>query len=317
MPIVLNSRHAVFPVVSAAFPDTLDRPPPMPPAPLLRACLFALLVTAASAQTYVPGQTYWGRNSYIEYIAGDLPFIIAAPHGGTLTPSELPDRTYGTFSTDSNTDRLARNVDPAMLERFGHHPHVIICRLDRQKIDCNRDIVEGAQGHPLTEISWNDFQNFIAVAKQTVLRQFGRGFFIDLHGHSHAIDRLELGYLLTPSELALPDATLNGSATYANQSSVRELNVRSPSLFAALLRGPASLGGRLSAAGYPTVPSPPQPVPGADPYFNGGYNTAVHGSEAGGTISAVQIESHYPGVRDKAANGGSMPRFVRLKVMRP
>ena len=268
----------------------------------LQGCLLAAATIAADAQTYVAGQTYWGRNNYIEYLAGDLPFIISAPHGGTSNPTELPDRTYGTFSTDTNTDLLARDVGPAMFSRFGHHPHVIICRLDRQKIDCNREIVEGAQGHALAEISWNEFQNFIFAAKQTVQKQFGRGFYIDLHGHGHAIQQLELGYLLTAGQLGLSDTTLNGSATYANQSSVRELKVRSPSLFAALLRGPTSLGGRLAAAGYPCVPSPPVPDPGRDPYFNGGYNTAQHGSESGGTISAAQIESNYTGVRDTSAN---------------
>ncbi len=270
-----------------------------------RVCLFAAATITAVAQTYTPGTTYFGRGSYIEYIAGDLPFIISAPHGGSANPAELPDRTSGTFSTDTNTDLLARAVGQAMFSRFGqHHPHVIICRLDRLKIDCNREIVEGGQGNPLTEISWNDFQNFILVAKQTVLKQFGRGFYIDLHGHGHAVQRLEIGYLLSAGQLGLSDMTLNSSATYANQSSIRELNVRSPSLFAALLRGPTSLGGRLAIAGYPCVPSPPVADPGGDPYFNGGYNTAQHGSESGGTISAVQIEANYTGVRDTEANRG-------------
>ncbi len=262
----------------------------------------ATLPLRAAGQTYVAGQTYFGRNNYIEYIAGDLPFIISAPHGGTLTPSELPDRTYGTFSTDTLTDRLARDVDPAMSSRFGHHPHVIICRVDRMKIDCNREIVEGAQGNALTEISWNDFQGFIATAKQTVMKQFGRGFYIDLHGHGHAIQQLELGYLLTAGQLGLGDATLNGSATYSSQSSIRELDQRSPASFAALLRGAGSIGGLLAAAGYPCVPSPAVPSPGSDPYFNGGYNTDRHGSSGGGTISAVQIETNYTGVRDTTAN---------------
>src|ERR1051325_2280581 len=94
-----------------------------------------LAAPAALAQTYVPGQTYFGRSNYIEYIAGNLPFILSAPHGGTLPPAALPDRTYGTFSTDSNTDVLARDVYQVMTNRFGHYPHIIICNLDRMKID--------------------------------------------------------------------------------------------------------------------------------------------------------------------------------------
>jgi hypothetical protein len=37
-------------------------------------------------------------------------------------------------------------------------------------------------------------------------------------------------------------------------------------------------------------------------YFNGGYNTARHGSLSGGSLDAIQIECHYDGVRDSAAS---------------
>ncbi|HEY6168996.1 MAG TPA: hypothetical protein VI454_13220, partial [Verrucomicrobiae bacterium] len=261
-----------------------------------------LAAPAALAQTYVPGQTYFGRSNYIEYTAGNLPIIISAPHGGTLNPAELPDRTYGTFSTDTATDVLARDIRATFSNRFGATPHVIICRLDRQKIDCNREVIEGAQSNALTGISWTNFQDFIAAAKQTVSNQFGRGFYIDLHGHGHDLQRLELGYLLTASELGLSDATLNGSSSYANGSSIRELNQRSPVNFATLLRGSNSLGGLLASNGYPSVPSPAIPDPDTNAYFNGGYNTDAHSSVNGGTISGLQIECNYTNVRDSAFN---------------
>ncbi len=261
-----------------------------------------LFISICGAQTYVPGQSYFGRNNYIEYIAGDLPFILSAPHGGTLNPSELPNRTYGTFSTDSNTDLLALDIRKAMTNRLGHFPHVIICHLDRIKVDCNREIIEGAQSNALAEISWNDFQNFIGIAKQTVSNQFGRGFYIDLHGHGHPLQRLEIGYLLSAGQLGLSDTTLNGNSTYASQSSIRELNTRSPFNFAQLLRGTNSLGGLLAANGYPSVPSPSDPDPGTNSYFNGGYNTDQHGSVNGGTISGLQIECNSTNVRDTSVS---------------
>jgi N-formylglutamate amidohydrolase len=128
------------------------------------------------AQSYQPGTTYFGRSNYIEYIAGDLPFILSAPHGGTLQPAELADRTYGTFATDSNTEDLARRVRTEVQNRVGHIPHIVICRIDRDKIDANRDILEGAQGDPNTEIAWNEFQNFITAARTNVTARHGRGF---------------------------------------------------------------------------------------------------------------------------------------------
>ncbi len=278
---------------------------------LARLCFAGLLWRVAlplAAQPYVPGQSYFGRSNYIEYIAGDMPFILSAPHGGPLTPAELPNRTANApytnsvFTTDSNTTNLAHEIRKAMTNRFGHQPHIIICRLDRDKIDCNREIGEGAQGNALTGISWNDFQNFISAAQQTVSNQFGTGFYIDLHGHGHTIQRLELGCLLSSSQLGLSDATLNGSSTYANQSSIRELNQRSPFTFAQLLRGTNSLGGLLATNGYPSVPSPSDPDPSGDPYFNGGYNTDQHGSQNGGTISGLQIECNFTNVRDSTNN---------------
>jgi hypothetical protein len=72
--------------------------------------------------------------------------------------------------------------------------------------------------------------------------------------------------------------------------------------FADLLRGPASLGGRFEAEGYPSVPSPTRLSPGPDPYFNGGYSTARHGSLAGGPVNAVQLEAYFGGVRDTEMN---------------
>ncbi len=44
---------------------------------------------------------------YIEYIAGDLPIILSAPHGGDMVPEEIPDRTQGTTVRDSRTEELA------------------------------------------------------------------------------------------------------------------------------------------------------------------------------------------------------------------
>jgi hypothetical protein len=52
----------------------------------------------------------------------------------------------------------------------------------------------------------------------------------------------------------------------------------------------------------PTVPSTNQPNPLQGAYFTGGYNTVRHGSRDGGNVSGIQIEHHYPGLRDTAEN---------------
>lgn len=246
--------------------------------------------------------SYFGRNQYIEYIAGELPVILSAPHGGSLRPEEIPDRTYGTTVTDLNTNELARAVDSALVRLTGKHAHVVIVRLHRVKLDANRDITEGTQGDAEAEQAWQEFQRFIAGAKTVVDQRYTGGLYIDLHGHGHAIQRLELGYLLTAHDLARPDDSLDDQPAYEVLSSIRTLSVRSPLSFSELLRGPSSLGALLEAEGYPAVPSNATADPGDDEYFAGGFNTAMHGCRAGGVICGVQIEANRIGVRDTEEN---------------
>ncbi len=249
---------------------------------------------------YVAGETYFGTDEYIEYQPGDLPLIITAPHGGYLEPAEIPDRSGEGIVTvrDSRTQELARQMRDAFQARVGGIPHVVICRLSRKKLDANRNLAEGALGDPRAATAWNEWHTFIAAAKERVEEDFGQGLYIDLHGHGHEIPRLELGYLLSSSDLGQSDEILNGS-TYIIKSSVRTLVNVSDSTFASIIRGPASFGTLIEDLGYPAVPSSQQPSPGSDPYFTGGYNTRAHGSRTGGTlISGLQIECNYTGVRD-------------------
>lgn len=250
-----------------------------------------------------PGEAYFGRNQYIEYQPGDLPVIITAPHGGYLRPDEIPDRTWGTFAHDTNTQELTREIINAFMERYdGKRPHVIFCLLRRIKLDANRNIDEAAQGNYAAEYAWHEYHAFVEAAKQSVIADFGEGFYIDMHGHGHEIPRLELGYMLNSTDLRRTDDSLN-QATYINKSSVRTLAATSPVSFPDLIRGPTSLGTLYELAGIPAVPSGPQPYPlEGEAFFSGGYNTGRHGSRNGGPISGVQIEAHSPGVRNTHAN---------------
>jgi hypothetical protein len=256
---------------------------------------------SAQATPLVPGITYHGHNQYIEYQAGNGPFILSAPHGGALTPTEIPDRTVGTLVTDSNTDPMIRALGAAILAESGRRPHLIISRLRRTKLDPNREVVEAAAGQPAAVRAWREYHGFIEAARAAAAATNPRAFYIDVHGHGHAIPRLEWGDLLTAATLDRPDAELNTGA-FANQSSIRSLAAVAPVSFANLLRGPASLGARFEAEGYPSVPSPTSPSPGTADYFNGGYSTARHGSRDGGSVSGVQLEMHFAGVRDTDPN---------------
>lgn len=265
-------------------------------------CGFSCLV----GQTYNPGQSYLSASGYTEYLAGELPFILAAPHGGELSPASIPDRDCEgcTYVNDANTQDLARRIYTAVYNRTGCYPHVVLNRLHRRKLDANRDLAEAADGNAQAAQAWDDFHAFIEGAKQMAATDYDRALFIDLHGHAHSIQRLELGYLLYGSELRQPDDTLN-SARFMGYSSIRQLaqdNLGGQS-HAALIRGAGSLGQLLANRGYPAVPSADQPAPAADEdYFSGGYNTDRHGSRYAPAVDAIQIECNMNGVRDTPAN---------------
>ena len=286
--------------------------------------LICIARIALSATAYQPGQTYYGRSNYVAYIAGDLPVIFSAPHGGALTPAEIPDRQDDgadpnfTTVTDAYTAETALALQSVIASTFGHTPHVVLCELKRSKIDCNRSLAQGVyQTNSYATQAWNEFQNFINLSSNAVVSQSGRGFYIDQHGQGHAVQRLELGYLLTADQLTNSDAKLNQNG-YATQSSIRTLAALASGkfslTFAQVLRGTNSFGSLMAARGYPCVPSPAMPNPGngtnpivypgdQNDYFDGGYNTAVHSSQTGGgPVDGLQIEANMTGVRDTAVN---------------
>lgn len=264
-------------------------------------CAYLLAATALlrAADAPAPGQVVYGRKQYVEYVVGSLPFVLSAPHGGRDKPDELPDREKGTFAFDTNTQELARAIDDEFVARTGQHPHVIICKVTRRKIDCNREIGEGAAGHPLAEQAWKDFQGFIQTAQKAVVAQHGKGFYIDLHGHGHADARLELGYAHNREEFGRPDAEL-AKPEFIRKGTLQFFALKDPAAYPALLHGPQGFGGLMEKAGYPSTPSPGKPVPG-EPYFNGGYNVRTHTAPGTG-FAGLQIESNSKGVRDTDAS---------------
>lgn len=163
----------------------------------------------------------------------------------------------------------------------------------------NRPIDTGAVGNALAETAWRQFHAYIDSAKKRVISARGAGCYIDLHGHAHALQRLELGYLLGPTSLSMSDDALGMREGY---SSVKHLASTTDSSFAKLIRGAGSLGGLMQAAGFPSVPSPQYAGPDTNPYFGGGYYVARHGSRDSGTISGIQIECNLTDVRDTPRN---------------
>jgi N-formylglutamate amidohydrolase len=266
---------------------------------------FPLITAAAEPQ---PGRSYFRAQRHVEYVAGNLPVVLVAPHGGRLRPEAIPDRKEGVLDGDANTQELARAMAEEFLARTGRNAHLVLSLLHRRKLDPNREIKEAAQGSAAAEAVWREFHAAIEGALAAAVAQHGFAFLIDLHGHAHPIPRLELGYGLGAAQLNQSDAAFDRS-NFAGLSTVRDLHARVGGSGAALLRGPGSLGDLFARRGYRAVPSPQEPAPGANPFFSGGYIVRRHAGEPATTkVDGVQFEIHRTGVRDTAENRAAFAR---------
>ena len=255
---------------------------------------------------YFEDSIYFGREEYIEYHSGSLPIIISAGHGGWKEPTEIPDRTEGTTVTDINTYQLTKVIMDTLTARFGGKPHVILCLLERLKLDANREIEEAAGGNLYAKRAWEEYHHYLDIAKELVTMNHASGILFDIHGHGENPDgfydlRTWLGYLIKGDELDLPDEELSTN-TFKNKSSIRVLADSSAYTFINIVRGSTSFGTILDSLGYACVPSVNDLGPAGSRYFSGGYITVRHGSRDGGIISAIQVEVPQPGIRDTEEN---------------
>jgi hypothetical protein len=216
---------------------------------------------------------------------------------------------------DSYTQELAREIRDAFVEQTGCYPHVVYNLLHRKKLDMNRELAEATDSNAACTAYWTDYQDYIDLAKSEILKQFGKGLFIDLHGHGHTKQRIEYGYLLYGSQLRESDSVLN-TAKRITVSSIRNLvgtNLGNHT-HAELLRGSMALGTLFAQRGFPGVPSRQDPYPEqTDDYFNGGYNTLEHGSNPGGEIDAIQMEL-YSAIRFNTAQRAAFAKAFASAV---
>ena len=271
---------------------------------------------------YQAGTSYWGSSgngTWVQYIAGNLPVIFSSGHDGEITTSVITDRVAGNcnspaevFSTarDTNINPIAIRIRDEFFARTGRYPHIVISHLHRTELDPNRSLLGGACGDLDAQVPYQEYHDFIDVAKSAVISRYGKGWYTDLHGNGHPIKRLELGYLLDETDLTRTTAQLDAGTVYQDKSSIWKFSLDSPMSFSALLRGNTAFGTMMASAGYPSVPSAEDPYPDpGEPYFYGWSNAsaATHGCPAANSatwqnICGVQLEHYTSGIRNSTAN---------------
>lgn len=278
----------------------------------IKLTLFLFLISAfAYAQQWEVGKTYTDTEKWTEFIVGDLPLIISVPHGGAINLPDSPTRSCkgAVTVTDSRTIELAKEIEKAFLAKYNARPFIIISNLSRKHVDHNRDMDEGTCGDKAMEKPWNQFHDYIDTAVVLATKKFGKAIYIDLHGHGHTKQRLEVGYLLKADELRDLDAKNDKQAA---KSSVANLLASDKNLdLEKLLIGPEAFGTLIAKEGFDAVPSKQDVAPlEEDKYFNGGYNTVRYTSTKYSNVFGWQIESNYKGVRDEAGRPVFAKAFV-------
>ena len=255
---------------------------------------------------YIYSQTYQGRNGYVTYYPGNIPIILSIPHGGDITPEEIPNRTYGTTVTDSNTIELGISISNSFFSQYNIRPYVVINNLKRTKLDANRDRVEAAQGNIYAERAFDEFHYYIGVARDEIIQNFNTGLLFDIHGHGANPDgyvdpRTWLGYLLSADELDNSDEYLDQNLSI-NETSLYSLLYNSNESLSSVIRGQNSLGSIFERYGYEALPSDMSPSPEGMRYFSGGFNTYLYGADNNYSFNAIQLEFPYPGLRDTSSS---------------
>lgn len=261
----------------------------------------------AFAQTFEAGKTYYDQEKWTEFIVGDMPLVISVPHGGATLLPEIPlrDCKGAVTVTDTRTIELAREMQNAFLKQYGKRPFIVICHLSRKNVDQNRDMEEATCGNAAMQKPWHTFHNYIDTALAMAVKAYGSSLYIDLHGHGHPNQRLELGYSLNAAEL--PEISSDkGLTDLAKKSTLKNLidinkGTKAPSDFKNLMIGDHAFGTLITSKGSPAIPSKQDPyISDGGKYFNGGYNTRRYTSAQYPKVYGWQIESNYKGVRDPA-----------------
>jgi N-formylglutamate amidohydrolase len=204
---------------------------------------------------------------------GDLPIVISAPHGGTRSIPDVPERKGEGMKTggagffagrDVGTEELAYAVSEAIQKRFGKLPYMVVSRSHRKYLDPNRPpeiAYEDADAKPIFDF----YHGTMAKYCREATNRFKSVVLLDLHGQGSKADTVFRG-------------TRNGSTVKHLRETFGD----------AAFTGEHSLFSMLHRQGW-TV----DPIPHSDKEqsgFTGGHIVGTYGSLDGAVVDAYQLE---------------------------
>ena len=155
----------------------------------------------------------------VSWRLGDCNLVVSVPHAGVLGQDTGPagnllcengnvietrkgslQYPIKTYARDAQTDVIAKHMR-AQLAEEGLLPHIIECHVHRSKVECNRNMVEiavatlGKEAETIHKV----YHSWISQALQAGVQDGGGqgALLLDLHGHGHPHDCIELGYRLS------------------------------------------------------------------------------------------------------------------------
>lgn len=159
-------------------------------------------------------------------------------------------------------------------------------------MDPNRDLENCClNANPDAYTAYKDYHSMIEMCFRKNFLQsnnFAQGLILDIHGNSHEEQWIELGYLLTKSDLE------NEKLSNSLNTSIRSLASKSYLSLEEMIRGEkVSLGSLIeSKSNFKVVPSPGYKSPKGGNYYSGGFITEFHGSfyDISKRLNSIQIE---------------------------
>lgn len=282
---------------------------------------FLLAQENVEVNHWTPGDVIFDENKWTEVIVGDIPLVISVPHGGTFHDEQIPDRDCKDLGrvvkgVDSKTIETARAIENAFLKTYNKRPYLVISHLSRRKVDQNRAIEMASCGNALSEKAWFNFHLSIDTAIALAREQFGEVVYIDLHGHGHKNQRLELGYGLDKNQLINAFNNKEIEELTRKSSLVNYFKHREEGNLHSMLFGKYSFGSIIQRHGVKATPAMQDPHPINDEkFFAGGYNTRRYTSVDYPNVFGFQIECNYTGIRDTESNRATFGLAVAKSYM--